>query len=46
LNTTLGTIKTALAGTCHHVSAKHAQSCLAGIAYHFHRRYRIILAEA
>ena len=33
VNTTLGNIKTALAGTYHHVSAKHAQSYLTSFAY-------------
>jgi hypothetical protein len=38
-NTALGNIKTALAGTCHHVSAKHAQRCLASFAWRFNRRH-------
>jgi ISXO2-like transposase domain len=33
VNTTLGNIKTAIAGTYHHVSAKHAPSYLASFAY-------------
>ena len=41
VNTTLGNIKTALAGTYHHVSAKHAQSYLASFAYRFNRRYQL-----
>ena len=32
VNTTLGNIKAAIAGTCHHVSAKHAQHYLARFA--------------
>src|SRR3954470_8835286 len=35
VNTTLGNIKTALAGTYHHVSPKHAQSYLTSFAYRF-----------
>src|SRR5688500_825079 len=35
VNTVLGTIKTAIAGTDHHVSAKHAQRYLASFAYRF-----------
>ena len=38
-NTALGNIKTALAGTYHHVSAKHAQRYLASFACRFNRRY-------
>ena len=41
VNTTLGNIKTALAGTYHHVSAKHAQSYLASFAYRFNRRHQL-----
>src|SRR5215212_1503510 len=41
VNTTLGNIKTALAGTCHHVSAKHARSYLTGFAYRFNRRFQL-----
>ena len=39
VNTTLGNIKTAIAGTYHHVSAKHAQSYLTSFAYRFNRRF-------
>ena len=41
MNTTLGNIKTALAGTCHHVSAKHAQAYLTSFAYRFNRRRQL-----
>jgi transposase-like protein len=41
VNTTLGNVKTALAGTYHHVSAKHAQSYLASFAYRFNRRFQL-----
>jgi len=41
VNTTLGNIKTAIAGTYHHVSAKHAQSYLTSFAYRFNRRYQL-----
>jgi ISXO2-like transposase domain len=41
VNTALGNIKTALAGTCHHVSAKHAQRCLASFAWRFNRRHQL-----
>jgi hypothetical protein len=41
VNTTLGNIKTALAGTYHHVSAKHAQHYLASFAYRFNRRRQL-----
>ena len=41
VNTTLGNIKAALAGTYHHVSPKHAQSYLASFAYRFNRRYQL-----
>jgi transposase-like protein len=41
VNTTLGNIKTAIAGTYHHVSAKHAQHYLASFAYRFNRRFRL-----
>ena len=41
VNTTLGNIKTAIAGTYHHVSPKHAQSYLAGYAYRFNRRRQL-----
>jgi hypothetical protein len=40
-NTTLGNVKTALAGTYHHVSPKHAQSYLTSYAYRFNRRFRL-----
>jgi transposase-like protein len=40
VNTCLGNIKTAIAGTYHHVSAKHAQSYLTSFAYRFNRRFR------
>ena len=33
VNTALGNIKTALAGTYHHVSAKHAQRYLTSFAW-------------
>jgi hypothetical protein len=39
VNTVLGNIKTALPGTYHHVSAKHAQSYLTSFAYRFNRRF-------
>src|SRR5687767_8868641 len=41
VNTTLSNIKTAIAGTYHHVSAKHAQSYLTSFAYRFNRRYQL-----
>ena len=41
MNTTLGNIKTALAGTYHHVSQKHAQRYLASFAWRFNRRYQL-----
>ena len=41
VNTALGNIKTALAETYHHVSAKHAQRYLASFAWRFNRRYRL-----
>ena len=41
VNTTLGNIKTALVGTYHHVSAKHAPSYLASFAYRFNRRRQL-----
>jgi ribosomal protein L37AE/L43A len=41
VNTTLGNIKTAIAGTYHHVSAKHAQSYLTSYAYRFNRRRQL-----
>ena len=33
--------QTALAGTYHHVSAKHAQSYLTSFAYRFNRRFQL-----
>jgi hypothetical protein len=41
VNTTLGNIKTAIAGTCHHVGPKHARSYLASYAYRFNRRRQL-----
>jgi len=41
VNTCLGNIKTALAGTYHHVSPKHAQHYLTSFAYRFNRRFRL-----
>ena len=41
VNTTLGNIKTAIAGTYHHISAKHAQSYLTSFAYRFNRRFQL-----
>jgi len=41
VNTTLGNIKTALAGTCHHTSAKHAHAYLASFAWRSNRRYQL-----
>jgi transposase-like protein len=41
VNTTLGNIKTAIVGTYHHVSGKHAQSYLTSFAYRFNRRFRL-----
>ena len=41
VNTTLGNIKTALAGTYHHVSPKHAQRYLASFAWRCNRRYQL-----
>ena len=41
VNTALGNIKTALAGTYHHVSQKHAQRYLASFAWRFNRRYQL-----
>jgi hypothetical protein len=40
-HTTLGNIKSALAGTYHHVSQKHAQRYLASFAWRFNRRYHL-----
>jgi transposase-like protein len=41
VNTTLGNVKTALAGTYHHVGPKHAQSYLTSYAYRFNRRFQL-----
>ena len=41
VNTTLGNVRTAITGTYHHVSAKHAQSYLTSFAYRFNRRFRL-----
>jgi ribosomal protein L37AE/L43A len=41
VNTTLGNIKTAIVGTYHHVSPKHAPSYLASYAYRFNRRRQL-----
>jgi DNA-directed RNA polymerase subunit RPC12/RpoP len=41
VNTALGDIKTAIAGTYHHVSPKHAQHYLTSYAYRFDRRYQL-----
>ena len=41
VNTVLGNIKTAMAGTYHHVSAKHAQRYLASYAWRFNRRFQL-----
>ena len=41
VNTTLGNVKTAIAGTYHHVSAKHAQQYLTSFAYRFNRRSQL-----
>jgi transposase-like protein len=41
VNTTLGNVKTALAGTYHHVSPKHAQFYLTSFAYRFNRRFQL-----
>ena len=41
VNTALGNIKTAIAGTYHHVSPKHAPSYLASHAYRFDRRRQL-----
>src|ERR687883_484314 len=41
VNTTLGNIKTAIAGTYHHVSPKHAQHYLTSFAYRFNRRRQL-----
>src|SRR5215217_4300515 len=41
VNTTLGNVNTAITGTYHHVSAKHAQSYLTSFAYRFNRRFQL-----
>jgi hypothetical protein len=41
VNTALSNIKTALTGTYHHVSPKHAQRYLASFAWRFNRRYQL-----
>jgi transposase-like protein len=41
VNTTLGNIKTAIVGTYHHISPKHAPSYLASYAYRFNRRRQL-----
>jgi len=41
VNTTLGNVKTAITGTYHHVSAKHAQSYLTSFAHRFNRRFQL-----
>ena len=41
VNTALGNIKTAIAGTYHHVSPKHAQAYLTSYAYRFNRRRQL-----
>ncbi len=41
VNTALGNVKTALTGTYHHVSAKHAQAYLTSFAYRFNRRFQL-----
>jgi ISXO2-like transposase domain len=41
VNTALGNIKTALAGTYHHVSPQHAQRYLASFAYRFNRCFQL-----
>ena len=41
VNTCLGNIKTAIAGTYHHVSAKHAQHYLTSFTYRFNRRRQL-----
>ena len=39
VDTVLGNIKTAITGTYHHVSPKHAERYLASFTYRFNRRY-------
>src|SRR5689334_13557696 len=41
VNTALGNIKTAIVGTYHHVSPKHAQHYLTSFAYRFNRRRQL-----
>src|SRR3954453_7085837 len=41
VNTTLGNIKTAIAGTYHHVSPQHAQHYLTSFGYRFNRRFQL-----
>ena len=41
VDTTLANSKTAIAGPCHHVSAKHAPSYLTSFAWRFDRRFRL-----
>jgi transposase-like protein len=41
VNTALGNIKTAIVGTYHHVSPRHAPSYLASYAYRFNRRRQL-----
>src|SRR6188472_1606127 len=41
VNTTLGNVKTALAGTYHHVSPTHAPKYLTSFAYRFDRRFQL-----
>ena len=41
VNTTPGNIKTAIAGTYHHLRSKHAQLSLTSFAYRFNRRHRL-----
>jgi hypothetical protein len=41
VNTVLSNIKTALAGTYHHVSPAHAQRYLGSFAYRFNRRFQL-----
>ncbi len=41
VNSTLGNIETAIVGTYHHVSPKHAQAYLTSFAYRFDRRHRL-----
>jgi transposase-like protein len=41
VNTMLGNIKTAIAGTYHHLSPKHAQHYLTSFAYRFNRRHQL-----